>query len=203
MTWIKCPICELNYINDAQKICNVCAEKNVTTNQTYITPTIQHKGRNIFMVFQGKEYARELTSGYISAPYKDAGGNSPSHWSMLENVKPGDIIFHGLSQCISAVSIATTNCFTNTIQNGVTEVRQVNCNPYIINNTISTPEFLNEILTTCNNIKYQPFDKNGSGRQGYLFDLNDKLAGIFARALVQKNPELLNKLPELNEILNY
>ena len=46
-----------------------------------------------------------------------------------------------------------------------------------------------------------PFDKNGNGRQGYLFDLNDTLAGIFTRALVQKNPNLLNKIPEIKDIL--
>ena len=203
MGWRLCPKCELNYIKDEQELCDVCANISATTNKGFEKPIIKHKGRNIFMVFQGKEYLRELKNGYISAPYKDAGGNSPSHWTMLENIKPGDIIFHGLSQCISAISIATSNCFTSKIQNGITEVRQVNCKPVLIEKTVATSQFDEDIIKTCSNIKYQPFDKNGNGRQGYLFDLNDTLAGIFTRALVQKNPNLLNKIPEIKDILSY
>ena len=203
MAWRLCPQCELNYIKDDQEMCDVCANKTGLDSRGCEKPVVSHKGRNIFMVFQGKDYSRELTGEYISAPYKDVGGNSPAHWTMLENVKPGDIIFHGLSQCISAISIATTNYFTSKIQNGKTEVRQVNCKPYIINKTIVTSEYLDEILSTCNNRKYQPFDKNGNGRQGYLFDLNDELAGVFARALAQKNPDLVNKVPEIIDVLGY
>ena len=203
MGWRLCPQCELNYIKDDQYLCDVCANKTSNANKGFEKPIIKHKGRNIFMVFQGKEYLRELKNGYISAPYKDAGGSSPSHWTMLEIVKPGDIIFHGLSQCISAISIATTNCFTSKIQNGITEVRQVNCRPVLIEKTIATSQFTDDIIKTCTPIKYQPFDKNGNGRQGYLFDLNDILAGIFARALVQKNPNLINKIPEIKDILGY
>ena len=141
--------------------------------------------------------------GYISAPYKDAGGKSPSHWTMLENVKPGDVIFHGLSQCISAISVATSQCFTSTMRNGITEGRRVNCSPVLIKHTIATSECLYVILETCTKYKYQPFDKNGNGRQGYLFDLNDKLAGAFTRVLAQKNPDLLRKIPQLAIMLNY
>ena len=36
---------------------------------------------------------------------------------------------------------------------------------------------------------------------GYLFDLNDKLAGIFARALVKENPTLVTDIPELKDVI--
>ncbi len=202
MGWKLCPKCEINYIREDQDVCDTCSNQKVSSQSTS-KPLIKHKGRNIFMVFQGKEYYRELKNGYISAPFEDAGGKSPSHWTMLENVVPGDIIFHGLSQGISAISVATSNCFTSKIQNGITEVRQVNCSPVLINRTIATSDFLDEIIETCSALKYQPFDKNGNGRQGYLFDLNDKLAGIFSRALVKKNPEIITKIPELKNILEY
>ena len=74
MGWRLCPQCELNYIKDDQDLCDVCANKTSNTNKGFEKPIIKHKGRNIFMVFQGKEYLRELKNGYISAPYKDAGG---------------------------------------------------------------------------------------------------------------------------------
>ena len=203
MSWKLCPKCEINYIDDNQVICNVCANIIGQTNNAAEKPIIKHKEFNIFMFFQGKEYYSELKYGYISAPYKDAGGKSPSHWTMLENVKPGDVIFHGLSQCISAISVATSQCFTSTMRNGITEGRRVNCSPVLIKHTIATSECLDVILETCTKYKYQPFDKNGNGRQGYLFDLNDKLAGAFTRVLAQKNPDLLRKIPQLAIMLNY
>ena len=203
MSWKKCPKCDLNYIKDDQELCDVCAANTESIGCSFEKLIIRHRGRNIFMVFQGKEYLKELKKGYISAPYKDVGGNSPSHWTMLENVKPGDIIFHGLAQCISAISVATSTCFTSKIQDGITEVRQVNCLPIIINKTIATSEFLEEIIKSCSRYKYQPFDKNGNGRQGYLFDLNDELAGVFSRALIERNPDLLTKIPELKEFILY
>lgn len=203
MAWKFCPICGINYVNDTEVMCSVCANSSTQNNIKCEKPIIKHKDFNIFMVFQGKEYLKELRWGYISAPYKDAGDKSPFHWTMLENVKPGDIIFHGLSQCISAISVAKSSCFTSTIKDGETRVGQVNCLPVLLKNTIATKECLVEILETCPKYKYQPFDKNGNGRQGYLFDLNDRLAGAFTRALVQKNPGLKEKIPQLVTVQKY
>ena len=200
MGWKKCPECELNYIKDEQEKCDVCAGKIGAGGPSTERPVIRHKGVNIFMVFQGKEYVRELRNGYIRAPYKDAGGNSPSHWTMLENIKPGDIIFHGLEQCISAISVAKSTCFKSVNHEGV-EVRQVDCLPIILKNTIATKQYLKVIVDTCTKSKYQPFDKNGNGRQGYLFDLNDELAGVFARAIVKKNSNIINQVPKLSEVI--
>lgn len=166
------------------------------------TPEIsRHKGRGIFWVFQGKEFEKELAEGYIWAPYKDSAGNEPSHWAMLENVKAGDIIIHGLAQCISAISISKGGCFDSKIKDGVTLGRQVNCRPLLIKNTVVTRQYRDSIIDTCSRYKYQPFDKNGNGRMGYLFDMNDELAGIFVRALVNKNPTLLSAIPELNDVI--
>ena len=62
-------------------------------------------------------------------------------------------------------------------------------------------QYKNEIINSCSGYKYQPFDKNGNGRMGYLFDLNDELAGVFSRALVKENPTLLTDIPELKDII--
>ena len=199
MRYDLCPKCGvMNYIEDTEDVCVSCA--NTVNSSSNSKPEISHKGRNIFMVFQGKNYQEELINGYICAPYEDAAGHSPAHWSMLENVKSGDVIFHGLMQAISAVSIATTNCFSNKVSGKADNVRQVNCRPTLISKTILTKDYEDEIKNTCAKSKYQPFDKNADGRQGYLFDLNDELAGIFTRALINKNPDLLNKVPELQDL---
>lgn len=201
MRYDVCPKCGLmNFIEDSEEICVSCASAyNVVSSCS--KPEIKHRGRNIFMVFQGKNYQNELKNGYICAPYEDAAGHSPAHWTMLENVKPGDVIFHGLMQVISAISIATTNCFCNKISGKADKVRQVNCRPTLITKTIYTKDYEEEIKNTCNSYKYQPFDKNADGRQGCLFDLNDELAGIFTRALINYDPDLLIKIPELNDIV--
>ena len=200
MGYIRCPICELNFIKDTEEMCDVCANKHESSSSAD-KPVIKHRGRNIFMVFQGKNYLEEISSGYICAPYKDAAGNSPAHWTMLENINPGDIIFHGLMQGIAAISIATSSYFTSQKSTG-DAVRRVDCRPTLIHNTIATKDFEEKIIETCANLKYQPFDKNANGRQGYLFDLNDELAGIFTRAIISKNPDILKRIPELKDLEN-
>ena len=76
------------------------------TGKAVIRPEVKHAGRNIFWVFQGKGYQAELMKGYLWAPMMDKSGNSPAHWTMLENVKEGDIIFHGVAGGILAISVA-------------------------------------------------------------------------------------------------
>ena len=197
MAFKRCPKCELNYIKEEDEMCDVCANKQGTLNSK---PEIKHKGRNIFMVYQGKSYQQEIAQGYLRAPYQDAGGHDPAHWAMLENVEPGDIIFHVVSQEISAISVATSKCFSG--RNAGAACRQVNCKPTPLTHKLSTRPYVQDIINTCANLPYQPFDRNGDGRQGYLFDLNDNLAEIFTRAIISKNPTLLTVIPELKDIEN-
>lgn len=48
-------------------------------------------------------------------------------------------------------------------------------------------------------MKYSPFDKDGNGNMGYLFELNRELARIFVRATVKQNHylESINYIKEL------
>lgn len=202
MGYKKCPVCEINWILDDAEVCDVCRGEKGQSDQNYFSkPEVKHQGRNIFWVFQGKEFLKELSQGYLWAPSKDAGGKTPFHWAMLKNVNKGDIIFHGVAQGIIAVGIATSGCFNSKIKDGKTEGYQVNCKSFTIKNPLITKNYKKDILSTCSNYKYQPFDKNGEGRQGYLFDLNGQLAGIFARDICKNNPELLNQIPEFSELL--
>ena len=199
MKYKKCPICELNYITEDLNMCDVCKQKSKPAAPE--KPDIKHKGNNIFWVFQGKEYEDELIKGYIWAPLQDKAGHSPAHWIMLENVKEGDIIFHGVARGIWAISVATSTWFTSKIKDGITPGRQVNCRAFFIKKTIIPSSFRDQIISTCNKYKYQPFDKNGDGRQGYLFDLNDELAGIFARELNKKNPNIATQINGFSDLL--
>ena len=198
----KCPVCEINWILDDAEVCDVCRGEKGQSDQNYFSkPEVKHQGRNIFWVFQGKEFLKELSQGYLWAPSKDAGGKTPFHWAMLKNVNKGDIIFHGIAQCTFAVGIAISEYFESKIKDGKTEGYQVNCKSFTIKNPLMTTNYTKKIIDYCSKYKYQPFDKNGKGRQGYLFDLNDQLAGIFARDICKNNPELLNQIPEISELL--
>lgn len=201
MEYKKCPICELNYIKDDQDMCDVCKQKE-SSSSYYEKPEIKHKGCNIFWVFQGKGYKEELIKDYLWAPFRDKAGNSPAHWAMLENVEKGDIIFHGVSGGILAISVASSRWFESKIKDGIVSGRQVDCKLTLINHPIIPSAYRDQIISTCSRFKYQPFDKNGEGRQGYLFDLNDELAGIFARELYKENPNLLRQVEGFSNLLS-
>jgi hypothetical protein len=46
-----------------------------------------------------------------------------------------------------------------------------------------------------------PFNKNGTGNQGYLFNLNKELAKFFLNKIIQRNPSVKN-INYLNDILD-
>ena len=51
--------------------------------------------------------------------------------------------------------------------------------------------YKDKILEYCN-VKYAPFDKDGNGNMGYLFDLNQNLAAFFIQEIAKKNPEVIH-----------
>ena len=41
-------------------------------------------------------------------------------------------------------------------------------------------------------MKYSPFDKDGNGNMGYLYELNQSLAAYFIQEIAKKNPEVID-----------
>lgn len=66
---------------------------------------------------------------------------------------------------------------------------KVDCKYIIMRFPIKTNNFKDQIIKYSTE-QYSPFNKNGTGNQGYLFDLNQNLAKIFLEALVDNNPYL-------------
>lgn len=211
MKYIKCPQCELNYIDaEKQEVCDVCLTNTEPTIKTTYhkaltsTPTIKdpirYKGRAIFFVFQSnKEFPHELKEGVIKAPYADKGMHEPHHWTRLTKVKEGDIILHGVSGFILAISEAKGSCYDFSYNNGK-QGRKVNCKYYRLEVPLVTAKFKNQIIQYCSNLDYQPFNKNGTGNQGYLFDICREVATLFITDIVNHNVRL-QTIPFINDIL--
>ena len=42
------------------------------------------------------------------------------------------------------------------------------------------------------NVKYAPFDKDGNGNMGYLFDIDPRLAAFFVQEIAKKNAGIID-----------
>lgn len=149
-----------------------------------------------FYVFQGSTFDRESRGGYIWAPISNKTGNTFHHWDRLLDIRPGDIIFHGYNGHVQAISVARGKCYEcnqpeelRTENLWDQEGRRVDCEYLILRNPIKTSHYTNDILRLCN-VKYAPFDKDGNGNMGYLYELNRELAQIFMRGIIKGNPAI-------------
>ncbi|SEW04300.1 hypothetical protein [[Clostridium] fimetarium] len=122
---------------------------------------------NYYLVFQNKSYKEESNGGYIWAPQKNKKGDGEFHWHNVAGVKKGDVILHCVKQSIVAISEA--------IKNGHEEKR---------------PEELKERGEWDNEAWHAPFNKNGKGNQGYLYEINKELYEyMFVEMLKEKQAE--------------
>lgn len=152
--------------------------------------------RMTFYVFQGGTFGGESRGGYIWAPISSKDGGMPHHWTRLLDVRPGDIIFHGYNAHVQAISVARGECY-ECVQPAELRTedlweqagRRVDCEYIVLERPIKTADYRDDILRLCN-VKYAPFDKDGNGNMGYLYELNRELAQIFLKGVVKANPSL-------------
>ena len=152
-----------------------------------------------YLVFQGDTYNEERTGQFIWAPKFTKDGRTMHHWDRLLDVREGDIIFHcsdGYIQAISRVKAAyedsarpdhTIGDWTNWEKDG----RRVDCDYHVLKYPLKHGAHKEKILEYCN-VKYAPFDKDGNGNMGYLYDLNQSLAAYFIQESAKKNPEVID-----------
>ena len=157
---------------------------------------------NFWLVFQGKEFYEEIPRGYMYAPKFDIAGRPLFFYDNLLHVKKDDLIFNVVKGGILAISIAESGCFDSNIRDKEIIGRQVNVRSIILNQPILTQNYKETILENCAGLKHQPFDKNGNGRRGYLFELRKPLARVFLREILSINPYLNNKIESIKDYLN-
>lgn len=163
--------------------------------------------RMTFYVFQGGTFDRESRGGYIWAPISSKDGGMPHHWTRLLDVRPGDIIFHGYNAHVQAISVARGECYecAQPVELRTEDLweqagRRVDCEYIVLEQPIKTADYRDDILRLCN-VKYAPFDKDGNGNMGYLYELNRELAQILLRGIVKINPDV-EKVSYVQELLS-
>ncbi len=135
-------------------------------------------------VSQNKTYKDEREHGYLWAPKKNSTGQSPYHWTNVCDVQPGDLIFSYYRQHIISISIAKTGAYdapiprewenvhdwTNDGWKVDVEYSDIKIPPHIKDFNVDIKQFLPDI--------YSPLTVEGTGVQGYLFELPET-AGEF------------------------
>ena len=155
--------------------------------------------KSIFFCFQGKQFFNESRRQYIFTSTKP----TPSHLR-LEDVKEGDIIFHAADEGILAISIAAGSFFLSKRPivdvlpgedpNGVG--RMVETRYTLLKTPIIHSYYKKEIIKLQGYAegKGYPFNKNGTGNQGYLYNLNKDLAKFFMEKIIKANPHLATSI---------
>lgn len=144
-----------------------------------------------FIVFQNKTFKEELKGGYLWAPIKTENGKSVHHWSRMEEVQPGDIIFSVVKQKVVSVNQATDSAVTEAkpIELGnewINEGYLVKVKYNHLKNPFDLKGNMNEILPLAEH-KYSPFASSGRGNQGYLFSIKDELGEYFIERINREN----------------
>lgn len=151
-----------------------------------------------FIVFQGSTFAKECKGGYIWAPKYTLAGGTCHHWDRLLDVREGDIILHCADGYVEAISFAKGPCFDAESPDELTEEqlwtkngRMIKCEYIKIQKPIKYLEYKEKTKEYCG-VKYAPFNKDGNGNMGYLYDLNRELAKFFVEKTVINNSYLLD-----------
>ena len=168
------------------------------------TPAAAQKGtikwdpgkRRTYYCFQGGSFNDEYAGGYIWAPYESRYGMKFHYWDRLKDLKEGDMIFHAVHGKIRAISLVREESIIAArpeelvgMFEGDTHGYLVRCNYTYIDNPISAWDYTEQIKE-YSRVKYAPFNVNGTGNLGYLYELDQRLATLFLEESVKKNPAL-------------
>ena len=170
--------------------------KSLSFTKKYV-PTVRKEGQHLtYLVFQGDTFDEEFKGQFIWAPQYTKDGRQMHHWDRLMDVREGDIILHCANGYIQAISKAMGSCeecirpnLGEASDNWETAGRMVRCDYTQIRKPIKTAVYKEDILKYCQ-VKYAPFDKDGNGNMGYLYDIAADLAKVFLQASAKANKEV-------------
>ena len=144
-----------------------------------------------FIVFQGKTFNQEQKGGYLWAPKKSKDNEELFHWKNMTKVRSGDIIFSIANGKIFSVNEAKSDCVEKSkptdenFNDWGDDGWYVKVDYNLMSHPIVAKEHFSEFRDMLPS-RYAPFDKNGDGNQGYLFEIGSTLAN-YILDLIQKN----------------
>ena len=182
--------------------------KTQTSNKPHSTRSHRVSGKPmVFFVFQGNTFDKESRGNYIWAPVTNKAGSNVHHWNRLLDVRARDIILHGCDGCVAAISIARAECYECQQPEELRvedlwdrDGRRVDCDYIVIQQPIKTANYKDYIIN-LSTAKYSPFNRDGNGNMGYLYEINRDLARFFVSESVSGNKYLLN-YEVINDFLN-
>ncbi|UGY10187.1 HNH endonuclease [Phyllobacterium pellucidum] len=133
-------------------------------------------------VSQNQTYRQEQEGGYLWAPKSGANGVIFQHWSNMQLVKPGDVIFSYANQAIGAIGVASSAAYDapqpeEFAENWHPDGRRVDVVYKTISPGMPLATFVDEMIPYLPE-RNSPITKLKTGVQGYLFAIPPK-AGQF------------------------
>ncbi len=170
---------------------------------------VSEREPSIWFVMQGKTFSAERGQKYLWAPLKDKRGLSLAHWDALADVKPGDFIVHNSTGGIKGISRAASTAIEcedpfgdNSEWRGMGRKVDIEMQ-CIIEPAITATDLRNNqtLLSQALASVRGPFNAQGTGNQGYLFEFTWEALAILLDSATFKIPETIQKwLPEVPEI---
>lgn len=137
---------------------------------------------NFFIVFQNASYTEEKDGGFLWAPKQNAKGKTMHYWELMKRVKQGDIIFNSVGGRLINIITALDDCAEQEKPVGLDKNdKWRNYGWYLrgeyvkVNKPIKYVEYKGDI-DKLKATKYAPFDVNGEGNQGYLYQISEEFA---------------------------
>lgn len=171
--------------------------------------------KQYFFVFQNLNFEHESTRGYLWCPYVDRRGAKHFYWDNIEKLKIGDVLLHGANHKIVGISIVIDECFNSIrseerikkginksdIENRKTEIgRQVNTKYIKFDKPVLTRSIISVIIKYCKNNKFAPFNKEGKGKMGYIFEISEDFFNSLLKSVLNENIKYENEINQF--ILN-
>ena len=157
---------------------------NKTADNTY--KTVCENRPNFFYVFQNLSYMKELSAECLFCPHSPDNHTYP-FWESIGDVRKGDVIFHEFKGSVVAISEAQSEArnANKPYDLDKPEAGRVLNTLYVVLQNQVEPFSLKEELLPAQPEKLGPFDKNGKGKEGYLFNFNDECSKIIINGILK------------------
>jgi putative restriction endonuclease len=161
---------------------------------------------NYFIVFQNASYDEELAGGFLWAPTKNAEGQTFHHWTTMTKVKKGDFIFNSVGGQLLNIITATEDCKEQEKPIGMDKNELWRNHGWYVKADYLDVDPINYIeyrdkISELQAPKYAPFNINGGGNQGYLYEISQEFADFLLGLVGHSRPDEVDIIKEIEDEL--